>query len=395
MVDLSAAFDHLQREWLFTAVRLIFGADSTIVNILESIYNQTSSYLEDPGHAFKTTAGVRQGGCESPYLYNIYANHVMDVFVEKCLNEGIEGLNIPFEIPAGCSENKEIFIGVCILIWLGYADDLCLFAYDSETLQRMMDILDETFTAYGLSINQTKTETLILNWQLGKNKNLEEYPKSVITMRSKPIKNVQTFRYLGATEAFNSSGTSDTEINNRIAAAKGKFFELKSLFTNHKVHLQSRLMFLNSLIRSRLTYASQTWTLTKKQLEKLEQTVTYLQRFMIKGGFQRRSKKIDYTTKDGRSGEFSKILITNEEVGKICKSEPISKFIERQQSNWIGHIVRTEDKNYIKQLTFEGRTGRSLKRGLTDSTFRQVCKRYGAEGKSVDEMIGAMMERRI
>ena len=103
------------------------------------------------------------------------------------MNEGIEGLQIPFEIPAGCSESKEIYIRVCILIWLGYADDLVLFAYDAKTLQKMMDILDETFSAYGLSINQTKTETLVLNWQLGKNKNLDEYPKSVITMRSKPI----------------------------------------------------------------------------------------------------------------------------------------------------------------------------------------------------------------
>ena len=392
MVDLSAAFDHLHRQWLFTAVKLLLGENSSMVAILESIYNQTSCYLQDPKKQFTTTVGVRQGGCESPYLYNIYANHCMDVFTQKCKDAGIKGLDIPFNIPESCSDIDDAILGLTMLIWLGYADDLVLVTADQQTIQKMLDLLDETFSAYGLAINDTKTETLILNFK-GED---EKYPKSIISMRGQSIKNVKTFRYLGATIMYNNCSTGDVEITNRLSAAKSKFFELKQLFTNHKVKLATRQRFFDSLVRSRLTYGSQAWVLTQKQKDRLQSEYVHLQRFMVKGGFQRRQNKIEYETKTGRKSEFSKILITNEEIGKICGSEPISKFIERQQANWIGHVARAEDGRYIKQLTFEGKTNNKLKRGVTDTTLRQVSRKYQKTlNYEQDLMLKKMVAREI
>ena len=372
MVDLSAAFDHLHRKWLFTAVRLLLGQDSTMVEILESIYNQTTCYLDNPKKDFKTTVGVRQGGCESPYLYNLYANHCMEVFARKCESADIEGLNIPFDIPEACSEIEQAHLGIAMLIWLGYADDLVLVTTDRASLQTMLDLLDETFSSYGLAINETKTETLILNF----NGNDESYPNSIITMRSHPIKNSKTFRYLGATIMYNNSSTGDVEIGNRISAAKAKFFELKSLFTNHKINLKTRQQFLDSLVRSRLTYGSQAWVLTQKQFDRLQSEYVYFQRFMVKGGFQRRQNKIQYETKSGKKGEFTKILLTNDKINEICGSQTVIEHIEKMQRNWIGHVARSENGRYIKQLTFEGKTNNRLKKGVTNTTLRQVSRKF-------------------
>ena len=48
-VDLSAAFDHIVRSWLWKIIRLRFpdDTDTTLIDILESLYNDTKCKLED------------------------------------------------------------------------------------------------------------------------------------------------------------------------------------------------------------------------------------------------------------------------------------------------------------------------------------------------------------
>ena len=77
-----------------------------------------------------------------------------------------------------------------MLLFLGYADDLCIFANSAEDLQKMLTILNEIFTDHGLKMNETKTETLILNFQG------QDYPKSIVQLNGKPLKNVKHFKYL-------------------------------------------------------------------------------------------------------------------------------------------------------------------------------------------------------
>ena len=50
------------------------------------------------------------------------------------------------------------------------------------------------------------------------------------------------------------------------------FYSLKNLFPNRKIHLWIRFQFLNSFIRSRLSYNCANWSLTKAQQTKLNAT---------------------------------------------------------------------------------------------------------------------------
>ena len=61
-------------------------------------------------------------------------------------------------------------------------------AKDKNTLQRMMTIITEIFEEHGLKVNPEKTETLILNWKLGK-ENQKDYPSSILTTKGEEIKN--------------------------------------------------------------------------------------------------------------------------------------------------------------------------------------------------------------
>ena len=56
--------------------------------------------------------------------------------------------------------------------WCGYADDLLLVFHDSESLQKGIKLLNETFKAWRLKINVSKTKTMILN-------NEGDYPSSI------------------------------------------------------------------------------------------------------------------------------------------------------------------------------------------------------------------------
>jgi len=53
--------------------------------------------------------------------------------------------------------------GSSTLPWSGYADDLVLFLQSQTGLQKASELLDDVFTSFGLSINSTKTDTMVLN----------------------------------------------------------------------------------------------------------------------------------------------------------------------------------------------------------------------------------------
>jgi len=70
-VDLSAAFDHIPRKWMFDSIRLRFQSTQStlLVDILEKLYENTSLTFEEI--TFETSSGVRQGGPESPNLFKL------------------------------------------------------------------------------------------------------------------------------------------------------------------------------------------------------------------------------------------------------------------------------------------------------------------------------------
>ena len=86
-VDLTAAFDHVERSWLFQTIRMRLPNESskTLIKLLEGLYSYTTAALtEMPDDEFQINVGVRQGGPESPMLYNLYMDFVMRIFFDKC-----------------------------------------------------------------------------------------------------------------------------------------------------------------------------------------------------------------------------------------------------------------------------------------------------------------------
>ena len=211
--------------------------------------------------SFRVSSGVRQGGPETPLLFNLYIDYVMRVYVEKCtLNDEINFYNHKYRINTRSitraqrlqmRNSNEKLSYESSLPWCGYADDLILFLIDRSSLQQASTLLDKVFTDFGLQINETETKTMILNHCYLDT----DYPDSIIYIRNVPLKNTVQFKYLGSCISSNEPNTGDIEINFRIQMALGKFASMSNLLQNHRIHLSTRLKFLNSFVRSRLTYS--------------------------------------------------------------------------------------------------------------------------------------------
>ena len=195
-IDLSSAFDHVNRTWLFKSIKQRFntGTDLKLIQLLESLYqNTTTALAETPGDKFVTGTGVRQGGPESPLLYNLFMDYVMRTYLEECSKNNIEFVSHKYRIPIHASRNNYETVGMNLIDWIGYADDIVLCLESKALLQKSICLLNETFKRFGLKINGTKTKTMIIN----NDAVTDEYPSSICNMEEKEIDNVKVFRYLG------------------------------------------------------------------------------------------------------------------------------------------------------------------------------------------------------
>ena len=179
-----------------------------------------------------------------------------------------------------------------------------------------------------------KTKSMILNYD-----EPLEYPTSIAKIDGSIIENVQVFQYLGCKIKFDEPSTGNAEIELRIDAGESKFYELGKNLMNYKIKLHTRVRMLNSLVRSRLTYACQSWSITRIQLNRLSSTYCAMLRKMVKGGYRRKQNTWSFE-------------ITNQDLLRIGNTEDISDFIARQQRNYAAHVIRKENTSALKRLMF-------------------------------------------
>ena len=86
------------------------------------------------------------------------------------------------------------------------------------------------------------------------NTELEEYPSSILNINEHRMENKKTFKYLGTKLTNDQPSAGNTEIKHRKMQASIAFNGNRRLLKDYRIHLQTRIHFLHSLVRSRLTY---------------------------------------------------------------------------------------------------------------------------------------------
>jgi len=199
-----------------------------------------------------------------------------------------------------------------------------------------LTILDTLFVKFGLAINVSKTKTMILNHQNANN----QYPETICSLNGANIDNEKTFIYLGSCLKYDEPSTGSAEIELRIDIAETTLYQYAKKLFNQKISLKTRVKIMNSIVRSRLVYGCQTWSLTQQLLKRLKSVYNGFLRKMTKGGYRRK--------KDSWS-----FILSNDDILRLSGTEDIESFIRKQQRNYLAHLVRHDDESMSKRLVFE------------------------------------------
>ena len=141
-VDFQKAFDWVPRDLLLYKLATKFDIHGRLFNNLSNIYSSSSAQIRLNGKlttSFDVLSGVKQGDIISPILFSMYLND---------LATGIKDLNCGIDING--------FICSILL----YADDIVLIAPDEESLQKMLDYINQWCNKWRMAINTGKTQVV-------------------------------------------------------------------------------------------------------------------------------------------------------------------------------------------------------------------------------------------
>lgn len=97
----------------------------------------------------------------------------------------------------------------------------------------------------------------------------------------------------------------------------------------------TKFRLYQTMIRPVVTYACETWTLKKKDIQKL----------LI---FERKILRKIFGPKKCVDGTW--IIRTNDELNKIIKNKNIVNYIRAQRLAWFGHVCRMSEDRIVKKL---------------------------------------------
>lgn len=237
---------------------------------------------------------------------------------------------------------------------LDYADDLVLMAARFSAAQSQLSALQRNAAKAGLKINIKKTKLMRIATQCTR----------PLLLDGSAIDEVIDFCYLGAT-VTNSGGTIE-DVGNRINRARVAFYKLNRTWKDRHISQKLKLRIFDACVVSVLLYGCETWSMTRNCTQQI-------QTFVNKG--LRRILQVWWPDK-----------ISNVELWRRTEHIPIDKEIKKRKWRWIGHTLRKEEMDIVRQALDWNHQG-ARKRGRPRTTWRRVVAKEAEEqGKSWREI---------
>ena len=223
-IDYTKAFDRVQHNILFEILNERDLSDKDLRLEQDLYFNQHAVIKLDNNLSGEVPIeiGVGQGDALSPDFFSIYSE-----MITRCLDK----------------ENGVSMNGVN-LNNIRYADDTVLVATSEKDLQNLLDVVHEKGRNFNMEMNVKKTKVLVISRDQNIRVNLK--------LNGQVIEQVKCFKHLGS--IVRDDGKSQREVSTRIAEAKQAFNIMKTVLTNLKVTMRTRLRVLRSYIEPLLLY---------------------------------------------------------------------------------------------------------------------------------------------
>ena len=319
----SKAFDTVKHQELISCLQTT-DIDENDIAIIANLYwkQQTKikigNQMSDP---LKIQRGVRQGCVLSPAMFNLYTDIIF---------RNIE--NLPGLCVGGIKINN-----------LRYADDTVLLAESEEKLQDIVNTVKTESEKFGLHMNIRKTKSMLFSKQ-------KEIPPISIVVNGQTVEQVKHFQYLGA--LVTEDGKCESEIKRRIALAKSKFSNMRSILTCHDLPLRTKVRLTKCYIWSTLLYGCETWSMTRVLEKRLKGFEMWLYRRIARVSWK--DKKTNKQILERLGVQSTELMSTvrkriTKYYGHIRRHDTLQKAIlegkingkrgrGRRRTNWIGNL---------------------------------------------------------
>ena len=128
------------------------------------------------------------------------------------------------------------------------------------------------------------------------------------------------------------------DLQERIKNANKTYFMLQKFFKNKNISKKLKLRLKNTIIDEVLTYASETWTLTKRDRKQLNVFERKLYRRILGPVYDKE--------KDNWR------ILTNKEIYASVKNPTIIETIRLNRLHWFGHVQRMEENRIPKRVLY-------------------------------------------
>ncbi|VVC41593.1 Reverse transcriptase domain [Cinara cedri] len=289
------AYDSVDREKLLKALEVL-GIPKRYVSLIKGCNNRTVCrvrFLQETSETFKVKSGLRQGDALSPTLFNLA--------LEKAMREVWDGRKMEV-----CGER----------VILAYADGIVIMGETRDEVINTASKLLKASKTIGLRVNEEKTKYLTV---ARRSPNIDH-----ITVDDYIFKKVEVFKYLGVN--INSNNDMHEEINNRISCGNRCYYSIRRLLKSKLLSHNSKTQLYHSYLRPIITYASETWSLTKGDSKRLMT-------------FERKVPRKIYSPKlNAESQTYERRK--NQELQELYNRPNIISYIKSKRLEWFGHVWR-------------------------------------------------------
>ena len=267
--------------------------------------------------------GTKQECVLASLLFNIfYAAMLLEAF-----RDNTAGVDIQYGTDGGMFSLQRLRAKSKVISLLArdllFADDCALVAHTLEDIQALTDCFAKSASRFGLTISIKKTEVF--------KQTRSRVDNGYVLINGAPLTAVDSFCYLGS--MMSSDAALDSEISQRIAKASSSFGRLKKrLWNEHGVSLGTNISVYCAVVLSTLLYASETWTLYRHHVKKLDQFHMRCLRDIAGIRWQDR--------------------VPNTEVLARCHTTGIKADLIRSQLRWCGHLTRMSDGRLPKAVFY-------------------------------------------
>jgi hypothetical protein len=213
-----------------------FKIPTKLINICKTLIQKTGSAIRIEGTLssfIENKTGLKQGDPLSPTLFNLALQSIK--MVPSGIKIGKEQLNL-----------------------LTYANGIPLIGKNEIEIRKLFVEMENSARKFGLQINQEKTKYMILE---GKN-SLKKNKIRHLKIKNYKFERVENFKYLGV--ILNADNNNQIDLQERIRNANKTYFLLQKVFKDKNISKKLKLILKNTTIDKTLTYASETWILTKR-----------------------------------------------------------------------------------------------------------------------------------